>query len=357
VGVTRTSDKGAQLSPLHGFGASSLPFSEHHPRPLGNNTGRGSRFFPHGTEQSKRPPNQEAGYNRSPSPPPPEEVSSHPAFTGDVHRPLVHLPTPKPRVKLPPQNTLPSPPPVTFASMVAAAPAVRALAQPIANTPSWQDRFNGLFGKKTSPGKKHVLAVTSATKEPLEVQSNLSSAAVSLPYHDEVEFLHGAGRVTSKEVEDEEAIFEDREAGSLPVVRVPNMAPRAPWQPVLPPSHSRVRSKFQKHVQALSIEPYIFSHFDRDNSGAVAIIIRLPGKDVIKTLTLPRRAGNQIPRSRGTSTFKTRKNVKPREGSGPYNNSQSAKKHPPPSANGSASSPRPPSGNGNWPARMSGTTH
>ncbi|KKZ62032.1 hypothetical protein EMCG_03494 [[Emmonsia] crescens] len=352
VGITRTTDRGPPLPPLHGFppAATPLPFSEVSTKPLTNTTGRESRFFPHGSDQLKRPANAPSTYLRSPSPPPPDDISSHPVFTGDSNRPLVHLPTPKPRVKLPPrQATPPPPPPATFASMVAA-PAVRPATQPVANPTSWQDRFNGLFGKKPSPGKNYALAVTSATKEPLEVQPSTSPASVSFPQYDDVEFLGDAGRATSKDVEDEEAIFEDREAGSTPVVKMPIMAPKAAWLPALPPSHSRLRPKYQKPVQPLSIEPYVSGFFDNDHT---SVIIHLPGNDIAKTLILPKKGGSTPSRQRGPSTFKQRKNVKPREGSGNYSHSHAPRKH----QQSTSTLPRAPQSSGSWANRVSGAAH
>ncbi|PGH01516.1 hypothetical protein GX51_05203 [Blastomyces parvus] len=347
-GITRTNDRGASLPPLPGFppAVTPLPFSDVSTKTLPNATGRESRFFPHGGDQVRRPTNIPNTYPRSPSPPPPDDISSHPVFTGDSNRPLVHLPTPKPRVKLPPRQTSPPPPPATFASM-AAAPAVRPPTQPIANTTSWQDRFNGLFGKKPSPGKTYALAVTSATKEPLEVQPSTSPASVSFPHYDEIEFLRDAGKATSKDVEDEEAIFEDREAGSTPVVKLPIMAPKAAWLPALPPPHSRLRPKYQKPVQPLSIEPYIAGFFDDD---IPSVIIHLPGGDAAKTLMLPKKGGSTPPRQRGPSTFKQRKNVKPRDGSGNYSHSHASRKHP-----HSSSTPRAAQSSGSWANRASNT--
>ncbi|KAK2745496.1 hypothetical protein FQN55_006192 [Onygenales sp. PD_40] len=359
VGVTRATERGPQLPPLHGFGPSvgSLPFGETPAKPVTNSAGRESRFFPPSSEQSKRPTQIPATFPRSPSPPPPDDISSHPVFTGDSNRPLVHLPTPKPRVKLPPRHASPPPAPPTFASMVAS-PSLRTTAQPPANATSWQDRFNGLFGKKPSPGKKHVLAVTSATKEPLEVQSSASSASVSLPQYDEMELLKDAGKVTSKDVEDEEAIFEDREAGSTPVVKTPVMAPHAAWTPALPPSQSRTRSKYQKPIQPLSIEPYIFGLVDDDTSGSASIIIRLPGRDVAKTLSVQKKGGSSAPRQRGPSTFnKQRKNTKPRDGPSSYSHSQPARKNPQSTSTLRSGSPRPHAGNASWANRVSGTAH
>ncbi|OJD27891.1 hypothetical protein ACJ73_00708 [Blastomyces percursus] len=348
-GITRANDRGASLPPLHGFppAVTPLPFSDASTKALPNATGRESRFFPHGGDQLRRPANIPNTYPQSPSPPPPDDISSHPVFTGNSNRPLVHLPTPKPRVKLPPRQTAPSLPRATFASM-AAAPAVRPPTQPITNATSWQDRFNGLFGKKPSPGKTYALAVASATKEPLEVQPSKSPASVSFPQYDEIELLRDTGRATSKDVEDEEAIFEDREAGSTPVVKLPIMAPKAAWLPALPP-HSRLRPKYQKPVQPLSIEPYIAGFLDGNNT---SVIIHLPGGDATKTLMLPRKGGSTPPRPRGPSTFKQRKNAKPRDGSGNYSHSHPSKKHP-----HSSSTPRAAQSSGSWANYTSNTAH
>ncbi|KAL1875566.1 hypothetical protein Plec18167_005502 [Paecilomyces lecythidis] len=361
VGVTRTTEAGAPVAPLHTFdpAVGSLPFPEHHSRPFSSSAGRGSRFFPHQPEQHKPSVVQDRGLSRSPSPPPPEEISSHPVYTGNSDRPLVHLPTPKPVVKLPPKPTGPQRAP-TFASMVASAPPVRVVPQPIASTTSWQDRFNGLFGKKPSTEKKQVLAVASATKEPLDVQSQPAPAAVSLPQYVEIDILRDAGKVTSKEVEEEEAIFEDREAGSLPVVRVPNMAPVAAWRAALPPSSSKLRSKYLKPMQVQSVETYNFGFHDKDRSGNIHVIIHFPGNDNTKSVTLPRKAGNHGQRQRGgASGFKSRKNTKnSSEGSSSHGHSRNFKKsNASASANTAGSSPRAPFGNASWSSPAFGVAH
>ena len=210
--------------------------------------------------------------------------------------------------------------------MVASPPPARTPAQPIASTTSWQDRFNGLFGKKTSQPaqrKNSSLAVASATKEPLDVISSSSSAAVSFPQYDEKrKFTGDPGRATTKEVEDEEAIFEDREAGSLPVVKVPDMAPRAAWHPA--PKQSRFRTKYQKPVLSQSIEPYIIGSIERDSNGEVSVIVRPPGKG-LKMVPLPKRGGSSSGKFRSNPKNRSR-NPRSREGSGSYQNSHPTKK-------------------------------
>ncbi|WEW57774.1 hypothetical protein PRK78_003241 [Emydomyces testavorans] len=362
VSVTKTAEKAAPHSPLHGLEpvANDLLFSETNPKSVAT-TARGSRFFPHGSDQTKRPSDRDAVEHRSPSPPPPEDISSHPVFTTDSSRPLVHLPAPKPRVRLPPRSSPPpTTPPATFASTVVSGPPPPRGSQPIASTATWQDRFNGLFGKKplqVPQEKKSVLAVASATKEPLDVLPGALSAAVSLPHLVEGESIWDAGKAASKEVEDEEAIFEDREAGSLPVVRVPHMAPKAAWQPALPPSHQRLRSRFQRPVQVQSIESYVFNPADKGNNGAVTIIIHLPGNEIEKALTMPGKSGpncgNNQTRQR-LQHFKHRRGAKSREGAGSYHTSQPPKKNPSP-VNTASGSSGPHSGHGNWTARVAST--
>lgn len=250
---------------------------------------------------------------RSPSPPPPEDMSNHPVYTGDTNRPLVHLPAPKPIVKLPPKVDAPPPPPPTFASMVAAPPR----AAPVSTATSWQEKINCLFGKKTVSEKKNALAVTSASKEPLDVPLHIASVSVSLPQKDDLPT--GDGELSARKVEEVEEMFEDREVGSLPVVRVPTMAPAAAWQAAPAPSQSRLRSKHLKPMQVHSIEPFPVGFHDKD-AGGFRVLIRLPGAVMAKTMVLPQKAGslNSL-RSRGSSSYKPRKTTKPREATGGSN--------------------------------------
>ncbi|KAJ5297751.1 hypothetical protein N7508_008000 [Penicillium antarcticum] len=268
---------------------------------------RSSRFFPQGTEQQKR---QVTEKERSPSPPPPEEMSSHhPVYFGDSDRPLVHLPTPKPPkpvVKLPPKAaaaatataTVAAPAPAaaaaapapSFASMAAAPPRKAAPSAPSApsasNAVSWQAKFDDLFGKSTPPDRKSVLAVTSASKEPLPV--HVSGAAVSLP-RVVVDSQPGDGDLAVRQVEEQDEMFEDREPGSLPAVRVPPMAPPMAWAPV------KSRYKNTKPVNAQSLRVFLVGANDIDHHGNTRVTIRVPGGTPTQVL-LPRKAGTLTPR-------------------------------------------------------------
>lgn len=195
------------------------------------NAARNSRFFPaygQGLQGfNPRAVSLPGGFFRQPSPPPPD-TANHPAYAWEG-RPLVNLPTSKPRptVRLPPSTVTPSPSPVPAPTTMVP---LRAISQPLVNNPSWQDRFNGLLGvsKRLSPEiKRAQLADFSpATKIPLDLPTAISSASVSLPpATEDSSFFKEAGKVTSKDVEDEEELFEDRGFGHVPQVSLPAKAP------------------------------------------------------------------------------------------------------------------------------------
>ncbi|KAL2814062.1 hypothetical protein BDW59DRAFT_24184 [Aspergillus cavernicola] len=347
VSVSRSTDGNPPIpNPLssleHAVGP--LPFAETHARPLGSVPIRSSRFFPQATE-SRKPAYEEADYFRSPSPPPPEEVSTHPVYFGDSNRPLVHLPAPKPIVKLPPKVVIPPPPPPTFASMVAS----NSRSGPASTVTSWQEKINTLFGKKTTvPEKKNALAVLSASKEPLDVQLHMPAVSVSLPYNGDAQA--GEGELTARQVEEAEAMFEDRDLGSLPVVRVPTMAPPAAWRAARVPSQARQRSKVLKTMQVHSVEPFSLG-YNKGGSAVTRIRVQFPGAAAPRLVTAPRKAGSYttspvtvpseatpfaISRARGPSMYKPRKNTKQREGTSSSSFKKTASQQP----NGGSSSQR-----------------
>ena len=340
IGVNKPTESNASpANPLTGLDrpVGGLPFADGPSWPLGTVPVRSSRFFPQATEQLKKPVIEQGEYMRSPSPPPPEEISSHPAFIGASHKPLVHLPAPKPIVKLPPKAVAPPPAPPTFASMAATPP--RGTPSPASTGLSWQEKINGLFGKKTAPEKRNALAVASASKEPLDDPLPIATVSVSLPQNGDT-VLTGDGEMAAKQVEEAEEIFEDREAGSLPVVHVPIMAPPAAWLASPSRSQSRLRTKGLKPMQARSIEPYFFG-FDKDTSGHIRVSIRFPGTDSAKDLALPKKVSIQLARQYGTP--KPRKG--PKNGAGNFNKKQSSQHS---NGSGNGSSPRHPSRAASW---------
>ncbi|KAJ5102726.1 hypothetical protein N7532_003255 [Penicillium argentinense] len=332
-------------NPLTGLDAvaDGLPFTDNG-RPLASVPVRSSRFFPHATEQPKRKASAKVEHSRSPSPPPPEE-SSHPVYGGRSGRPHVHLPNPKPVVKLPQAAKAkahgPPVPPPTFASMAAAPP--RGVPAP-AGAISWQEKINGLFGKKTPPEKKSSLAVTSATKEPLDVQRPATAVPVSVSFPSkDIGSQSGDGDLAVRQVDEQDEIFEDREPGSQPPVRVPNMAPPAAWRSAPAPSQAPIRPKYGK-LQFQTAYPYQFGPSDRDHTGHLQVLIRLPGSTEVKTVSLPKKA--QVPRQQRSSSGynKSRRGPKPRDISG--NNAPSKK--PSPQQGSAPSSHRHQSRNANW---------
>ena len=323
---------------------------------------RGSRFFP--TEARRAVTFSHPEILRSPSPPPAEELGGlHPAYDGDTKRPVINFPVPKAVVKLPkPQartSPIPAPPapPRTFAAAVAAQPPVsqpsfRAVSQPLASTPDWQHRFNDLLGRK-SPPKKHILEVASSSKEPLDVLPFKVLAAVSLPPK-EVDMLKDAGKVTSKDVEEEEDLFEDREAASTPLVQVPRDVPENLWHPARVPQFQPKSRYFKPEVDPLSI-PSFDSAEDTIRAAKgkeIILYIHLPGTSKSTKKTIPRKAVNNGHVSRSTKTHnfnnKQRKGPpKSRESSGSFQNVQqqngnraNSTRTPPSAPNGSLPTPR-----------------
>ena len=346
----------SSISAAHQFGAvGSLPSAESGPRTVNGMPSRGSRFFPHMGEGIPSQTRRAVTYShpetsRSPSAPPAEEYGSpHSLFNGDDRRPVVQLPPQKPVVKLPPPRSA-TPPhqtaPLSFAAALASQPqslslsqpqpqplpplhpqsSLRVVSTPIAATISWQDRFNGLLGTKTSQEKKNVLAVTSSTREPLDVLPLQVSASVSLPQKED-DVLKDAGKVASKDVEDEEEMFEDREAGSLPLVKIPLNAPAAAWHPARVPL-SRPKSRYPpKLEEPFTVWPWMLEFIEEHSQIGQKhkfALIRLPGATTSIKKDLPRQGGTpnsaaSISSSRNSSTNFNNKHrkggTKSREGS------------------------------------------
>lgn len=289
--------------------------------------GRGSRFFP-SAGRGMQPHYQGVspflpGYTRSPSPPPPDN-DIHPVFTGDRGRPLVNLPfmKEKPKVRLPPSVMTPAQSPKMAEVRVAPS---RAASQPLVNNPSWQDRFNGLLGvKKTSPEKKFANVVEfSATKVPLDSPEVQVSASVSLPPKSG-DATSRSLDVSSKAMEDEEALFENREFGSLPAVLIPSKAPEIGWSPAKSLRRGQYKqSRLSKEVEATSKEPLTIEKEVVANNGIPLIFVNLVGMAISKSVPLPRSTaqniGQGMQRPRNTSgNMKAGKPYKPRDNPGNY---------------------------------------
>ncbi|KAL6719149.1 hypothetical protein ACLMJK_003386 [Lecanora helva] len=307
--------------------------------------GRGSRFFP-GAGAGVQSQYQSAvrfppGYRRSSSPPPPEdELHYHPAYVREPTRPLVNLPLSKgglseeslsaedktPKVRLPPAPTTPMQSPIL--SGVRTIP-FRAASQPLVNNPSWQDRFNGLLGvKKVTPESKIVQVADgfSATKVPLDlpVPSSRAIASVSLPPRSDGPLVRELEPV-SKPVEVEEALFENREFGSLPAVTIPTRAPEVGWIDAKSLKRGQPKqSKMSKEVEAASRD--IFVEKEMIVEGNILVFVNMSGMRPPKSVPMPRStvldSARGISRQRNVASgAKSHKAVKTRESSG---NSQKA---------------------------------
>lgn len=256
---------------------------------------RGSRFFPtsgQGYQSQQRAASYTVDSNRSPSPPPPDSLQ-HPAYARSQHHPLVNLPItkPKPTVKLPPALATAPPTPVVVDAQVAP---LRAVSQPLVQNPSWQDRFNGLLGVKkafVSPEKRFAeVAGFSETKLPLELPSMQVSAAVSLPSKDaDVTKAEGMEEVASMLVEDEEALFEEREFGSLPTVLLPTNTPEIK---VLKNRKGMLKHlKDPRPVQDVVTKEILelrLEDKENDDPNGFALFINLKGMQFPKKKTMPR---------------------------------------------------------------------
>lgn len=292
---------------------------------MGGGAGRGSRFFPGGLPpQPHNLAGLAFGIHRAASPPPPDS-SYHPAYFRDQQRPLVSLPKAKPTVRLPPPSAIPvQPPAIANISTVS----LRPVPQPKANNAEWQDRFNGLFGvKKPSPEKKfaNVAEFSATTKVPLEAPMIRISAAVSLPARDEdTSEQTDDGEVFSKATEDEEALFENREFGSLPTVLLPKTKPQATQQ-------KGCKIQNRGLARAKEVDPESVKNFEEKESelsNATVIFIKLAGMGTRKSKALPHAMNygpNQGPRRNNrhpATNPKLGKSYKPRESSGSYSSSQ-----------------------------------
>ena len=297
-------------------------------------TGRGSRFFP---SIGQNVPVQEphalsysTTYSRFASPPPPES-ENHPAYFRDHQRPLVNLPIsrPKPTVRLPPPGVTSLHSPVLPALPSAQAVPLRAaISQPLVNNPSWQDRFDGLLGnKKPQPEKKTVhVNEFSATKVPLDVPIAQVSTAVALPPKEEKNAQPKYdGGVTSKVTEDEEALFENREFGSLPTVLIPAKAPESVQQSLKAGKNGKnFHNRVGRHKEVDSETVRNLDDKASEGPNGILIFVKMTGMNEKRSATMPLAKTNNnfntlAQRNRHVSSgSKAGKGFKPRESSGNF---------------------------------------
>ncbi|KAJ4379735.1 hypothetical protein N0V86_004917 [Didymella sp. IMI 355093] len=279
---------------------------------------RSSRFFPRPIETALPAP---PASSKADSPPPPPETESHPVFAGSVvGHPLVRLPRPSPVVRLPKPAQELADPPVSMPSRGFHGPGAR----PLAMNPEWQARFNKLLDKPASadtlpnvrpipavpvavPMKPSSLAVAASSKASLDVRGPAGSATVSLPSA-AVSRNPRSDRGRSAFTRDgTAALFEDREFGSLPTVRLPKVSHLTANEP--PINLPKTDDVYTRMIRKEN--PFTTKRLDAFDFGAgpeVEVIVRLAQmrSPITKTMPKPRRfRGNGTsskPKRNGTPT-------------------------------------------------------
>ena len=259
---------------------------------------RSSRFFPRTIETALPAP---PASSKADSPPPPPETESHPVFAGSiVGHPLVRLPKPSPVVRLPKPAQEMADTPVSMPPRGFHGPGAR----PLAMNPEWQARFNKLLDKPASgdavpnirpvptipvaiPVKPNSLAVAASSKASLDVRGPAGSATVSLPAGKNTKSDRSRGTFTR---DGTAALFEDREFGSLPTVRLPKMPHlTANEPPINLPKTDDVWSRMVRKENPFTIKR--LDAFDFGAGPEVEVIVRLTHmrSPIIKTMPKPRR--------------------------------------------------------------------
>ncbi|KAF1966093.1 hypothetical protein BU23DRAFT_560553 [Bimuria novae-zelandiae CBS 107.79] len=322
---------------------------------------RSSRFFPKPQPTTKHE-----------SPPPPE-TESHPAFSGDTSHPVVKMPKPSPRVRLPPAAVEPA----TQLEAPVSMPSRSRLglgARPLALTQEWQARFNSLLEKPTAqgtapapitrpvsgaqvslPAKPGSFAIAPSSKAPLEVRKTSASATVSLPLSgSRKSFINdGSSDVTTRT--GAEDLLEDREFGSLPTVKVPKTPHLAANEPPVGfPPNVRQYSKYGHKFYPTSKPPLLEQRLEK-SAQTIDVTIRI-GKiqdTITKEMPIRRKGG------RGYVQQKPRRNAPNGTDSTPSNGPNPRSRKPSNQqgqGTGASSSSRGPTGNP-WSSSRSTPSH
>ncbi|ORY09658.1 hypothetical protein BCR34DRAFT_589136 [Clohesyomyces aquaticus] len=268
-------------------------------------TARSSRFFPRPVEAA----NQSSSASSQSDSPPPPETESHPAFTGDSGHPVVKMPKPSPRVRLPPAATEPTAPveaPVSMPNRTRMGLGAR----PLALDPEWQARFNGLLGKTTpaavsapiakpsnvaptSQARPGSLAVAASSRAPLEVRENVGAATVSLPNSVAKNiFVEDDSRDVITRVRAEEVLLEEREFGSLPEVRLSRAPHLAANEAPAGFPNTRPQSRFSPKMDVTTKPALNILDIDY-NADTIDVVIRLSNMGEAITKTVPRKRGGR----------------------------------------------------------------
>jgi hypothetical protein len=290
---------------------------------------RSSRFFPRPTETAFQTPLTTSG--KADSPPPPPETETHPVFAGSVAgHPLVRLPRPSPVVRLPkPAQDLVDAP-VSMPARGFHGPGAR----PLAMNPEWQARFNKLLDKPAGPDaapvpkpvavvpiavpvKPSALAVAASSKASLDVRGPAGSATVSLP---SAASRKSAGTDRSRGTSTRDgtgALFEDREFGSLPTVRLPKVPHLSANEPAITLPKDDLYARLIRKENPFTTKR--LDAFDLERTASeIEVVVRLFNMKapITKTMPRPRRGkGNGPygkPKRNGTPTGPQTGSVKDR---------------------------------------------
>ncbi|KAF1956004.1 hypothetical protein CC80DRAFT_535991 [Byssothecium circinans] len=287
-------------TPPHGLGQG--PHA--HPGPQG---ARSSRFFPRPLETAPQ-----ASLATTGDSPPPPETQSHPVYSGELEHPVVRMPKPAPRVRLPPAAVQsPVQPEVTVSMPPRSRMGPGMGSRPLALTAEWQARFNNLLDKTGGPApapvpatnprgsgqaavpKLGALAIAASSKAPLEVRESSTSATVSLPASTNKKIFtnDGSSEVTTRTRSD--SLLEDREFGSLPTIRltkVPHLAANEP--PVGFPPGTRQNSRYPRWPeQEMFSKPSFTGEFEK-NSESIEVRIKVGNMQEAVVKNMPRRRRN-----------------------------------------------------------------
>ncbi|KAF2708791.1 hypothetical protein K504DRAFT_433312 [Pleomassaria siparia CBS 279.74] len=265
---------------------------------------RPSRFFPRPSETTSQ---SSSTPNMADSPPPPPETESHPAFTGDSSNPVVKMPKPSPRVRLPP---------AAIAEAVAAAEAPVSMpsrarlglgARPLALDPEWQARFNSLLDKSPQPAPAHndktpVVAgsavptkIAASSKAPLDVRENIASATVSLPNAvNRKTFVEDSTSGVTSRQSAEGVLLEDREFGSLPTVKVAKVPHLAANEPPAGFPPNQPNRKYQRPLEITSKPALNILDIDY-NADTIDLIVRLEHMRHAVTKSIAKKRGGRKP--------------------------------------------------------------
>lgn len=297
-------------APLEGPTQTHATSQGPHPHPAAQGA-RSSRFFPRSADTA--PPAVSASLGESPPPP---ETQSHPAYSGDSASPVVNLPKPAPRVRLPPTMAGPAAP---LDASVSMPPRTRLTpgigTRPLVLSEEWQNRFNTLWGKAPSPVAVPTtgapsntspqvavqgtgsLAVAASSKAPLDVRQTSTSATVSLPntVSKKIFVDDGSSEVTSRAPADD--LLEDREFGSLPTVKLPkvphlaaNEAPAA--DPATSHQTSRQNSRYGRWPDSeMFTKPSYSGEFEK-HSDSIEVRVKVGNMQEAVGKSMPRRRKN-----------------------------------------------------------------